>query len=164
MATVHITDITELQAGDKVSLAPHGINLFQSEMSEVVEQDGKLGVEYFDGENTAFFPILTVERKPLGLGLWVLMEATREVVVREDEKHVGKVINIAADLPAEYGVSVILRHPKYGDFRGFASNDKFDGFEWIKLINGEGYGSFRFWQSDNYTIHLAEGIEFPYNL
>lgn len=159
MAIIHIDNAADLKAGDTVVFSPFGMPFFKNDPLKLDERDGVVG--FFYGENEDFFPVLTPGKE--FIPNLVLVTATRDVVVRENEENIGRLIRTAADLPALYGVPVIIRHPEYGDYRGFASNDDIDGYEWVRLTNGAGYGSFRFWQSDNYTIYHAVGLDMEYN-
>ena len=158
MAIVHIKDVADLEAGDKVIFAPFGVPMFENSKTEISVKDGLVGFLY--GRNDDFFPVITPEGKIIDN--LVLVEATRDVVVFEAEENIGKEIFIGNDLPELYGVRVIVRHPKYGDYRGFASNDNIEGYETIRLIDNIGHGSFQFWRSGNFKIYLAVGLDFEY--
>lgn len=160
MSIIHITNVADLKAGDKATFAPFNVPLFKSGPYEVAEKDGLVGFIY--GPEDTFFPVITPEGN--SIDNLNLVDATRDEYMLENPENVGKEIFSAADLPAEYGVPVIVRHKKYGDYRGFASNDNIDGREWIQMINGVGQGSFGFWRSGGHTIHLAVGLDFEYNL
>lgn len=164
MAIIFIKNPADLKKGDKVVFAPFGMRTFQNEPRKLQKKKGDLGFYTYDddGKKDAFFVAVTKDGK-LRDDL-VLVEASRNVVMFEDDKHLGKEVITAADLPADYGVLVIVRHPEHGDYRGWASNDKIDGWEWIHMMNGAGRGSFHFWRSMDYKIYLAVGIEEEYNL
>lgn len=164
MAIVFIDDPADLKKGDKVVFAPFGMRAFQNEERKLQKKKGDLGFYSYDdeGKKDKFFVIVTKEGKLRDD--FVLVKATRNVVIFEDDKHLGKEVLTYADLPADYGVLVIVRHPEHGDYRGWASNDDVDGREWIHMLNGAGRGSFHFWLSMNYKIYLAVGIEEKYNL
>lgn len=159
MAIVPIHDSKDLKAGDQAIFAPFGCELFVNSENTLDEKNGVLGFVY---NETNFFPVTTRDGELVEH--LVLVEAYREEPVHEKEEHVGKEVRQAADLTADYGVLVILRHPKHGDYRGFASRDDIDGYEYIHVINGKGRGSFQFFISDGYTIHLAVGLNADYNL
>lgn len=159
MALIHITDAAKLQKGDKVIVAPFGVHLFQNPETELDEQDGVLGFQYNDDK---FFPVVTSDGELMNN--LALFDATRKVFIVEAPERIGKEVLSPDDLPADYGVRVIVRHPEYGDYRGFASDDAVDGWESIHLIDEQGHGSFGFWRSGGYTIHLAVGLDYAYNL
>lgn len=158
MAIIHIKNVAELKAGDKAVFAPFGVPFFENTVSELEEKDGLVGFTY--GEEDTFFPVVTPEGNLIDN--LTLVDATRDVFTIEAPENVGKEVFTAADLTADWGVRVIVRHKKYGDYRGFASNDEIDGREWIRMINGVGHGSFGFWRSGGHTIHLAVGLDYEY--
>lgn len=160
MAIIHIDNAADLAAGDRVVFAPFNVPFFKNDPETIVERDGLIGFVY--GEDDTFFPVTT----PDGgfIPQLVLVDATRDVVIREKEENIGQEVRSASDLPALYGVPVILRHEEHGDYRGFASNDDVDGWETVRLIEDMGHGSFGFWRSGGFTIHLAVGIDMKYNL
>jgi hypothetical protein len=159
MAIIHITDSVNLKAGDKASFAPFGVPyLFANDPSELEEKDGLVGFRYDEDE---FFPVVNPDGSLIDN--LTLVDATRDVFNTEAPENVGKEVFSSADLPAEYGVRVIIRHTKHGDYRGFASNDAIDGWETIRLIDNMGHGSFQFWKSDGFRIYLAVELDYPYN-
>lgn len=163
MAIVFIDNPADLKKGDMVVFAPFGMRAFQNEERKLQKKKGDLGFySYNEGKKDKFFVIVTKEGKLRED--FVLVKASRNVVIFENDEHLGKEVRSAADLPADYGVLVIVRHPEHGDYRGWASNDDVDGHEWIHMLNGAGRGSFHFWLSMDYKIYLAVGIEETYNL
>jgi hypothetical protein len=159
MAIIHITNVAELKAGDKAVFAPFGVPLFENNVTELEEKDGLVGFRYND---ETFFPVITPEGNLIDN--LVLVDATRDEFTTEAPENVGKEVFSAADLTAEYGVRIIIRSKKYGDYRGFASRDNIDGYEKIFLLDGVGHGSFGFWRSDGFSIFLTQGLDFEYNL
>jgi hypothetical protein len=157
MAIVHITNPADLRAGDKAVFAPFGVPFFENNKTELEERDGLVGIRHNDDK---FFPVVTPEGEMITN--LTLVDATRDVFFTENPENVGKEVNTAADLPDTWGVRIIVRHPKHGDYRGFASNDNIDGYETIRLLENMGHGSFGFWKSSGYTIHLLHGLDYEY--
>ena len=159
MSIVHITNPADLKAVDKAIFAPFGVpNLFSDATVELDEHEGQVG--YFYDDPAEFYRVVTPEGNIVDT--LTLVDATRDVFTIEAPENVGKEVLTAADLTNVYGVRVILRHNKYGDYRGFASNDDIDGREWVRLLDGVGHGSFGFWRSGGYTIYLAVGLDYKY--
>jgi hypothetical protein len=158
MAIIHITNPSELKAGDKAIFAVAGFPaLFAQSTTDITEKDGRIGYIY-GGESDTFVPLLTPEGHLVDT--LELVDATRDVVTFEADENIGAEVKSAADLPADYGVPVILRHKQHGDYRGHASNDDIDGWEWVHMAEGVGTGSFMFWRSGGFTIYLAVGLDF----